>query len=129
MAVLNLPDKKWIFKLGDSTHQVELKQQFLKNTQVTVDGESLDWKQSIFDLLDFGGRYSFTLRSSDPSSGGLCLHECQVVVNMWRTYLLVDGVDVETRRRYPFSVFRLSLRLVMLSIVLLAMWGSMPLVN
>lgn len=117
-------DKKWIFKLDGSTHQVELKQQYLKSTSITVDGEVLDWKQSPLELLDFGGTFCFTLRSGHGIHS--TNHDCQVTVNMWHTYLLVDGVDVESGRRYPYSAFRLGVRVVMLAIVLLAVWASMP---
>ena len=61
---------------------------------LAVDGEVVEWEQSLLDLLDFGGKFRFTLYSG-VNTLEEAVHECFLVINLWHIYLFVDGLDIE----------------------------------
>jgi len=118
-------NKRWLFKLDDVPHKVELRQRMCQKITVTVDGEVIEWDQSLLDLLDFGGKFRFTLYSGAANSGDECSHECFLVINLLHIYLFVDGLDIEGgRRRWALSGGRVVIGTLVLLTVGLLLWGS-----
>ena len=114
--------KKWVFKIDGMTHRVDVRHKLFRSVRVNVDDEEITWEQSrLLDLLDFGGRFQFVLRSgSRPDM--MVRHDCILIVNFLHLYLFVDGKDVETDRRFLFSTFRFLIRFFVIALLLLLLW-------
>lgn len=115
-------NKKWIFKLKDASHKVELRQKMCQKVSLTVDGEVVEWEQSLLDLLDFGGKFRFKLYSAENSSQEV-VHDCFLVINMWHIYLFVDGLDIERGKRFSLSGGRIIIGILVFAIVCLLLWS------
>ena len=112
--------KRWIFAIGDVAHKVEARLQVGRHVRLTVDGEVVEWPQSWVDVLDFGGKFAFEMRSSQGGSGPPTVHQCWLVLNTMRMYLFVDGVDIETgKRRSAVSIGRWVIRCIVFLLVAL----------
>ena len=113
--------KKWIFKLRDVPHKVELRQKMCQKVTLAVDGEVVEWEQSLLDLLDFGGKFRFTLYSG-VNTAEEAAHECFLVINLWHIYLFVDGLDIERGKRFSFSGGRIIIGILVVCAVCLLLW-------
>lgn len=119
-------NKKWIFKIGEVPHKVELRQKMCQNVTLAVDGEVMEWDQSILDLLDFGGKFRFTLYSGLSETGAELPHECYLVINLLHIYLYVDGRDIERGdNRSALSGGRVIIGTLVLLSVGVLLWGSL----
>ena len=129
--------RRWVFALGEVTHKVEARLQVGRHVRLTVDGEVLEWPLSWVDVLDFGGKFDFELRSSTGGGGGgsggggapdaatTAVHQCWLVINTVHMYLFVDGVDVDTgQRRSAVSVGRWVIRCIAFLLVVLIFSGT-----
>jgi hypothetical protein len=121
--------QQWIFKSQGlhrerslkCTHKVVAKHSLCKTISVTADDrehEVIIWEQNLWDLLDFGGKFRFTVTSpeciEDNGYAKPAVHHCLIVIHPWRMKLYVDGIDVESGKAYVPSTFRLVVRLVTL---------------
>ena len=119
--------KKWIFKLRDVPHKVELRQKMCQKVTLAVDGEVVEWEQSLLDLLDFGGKFRFKLYSGVNTSEEAA-HECFLVINLWHIYLFVDGLDIERGKRFSFSGGRIIIGILVVCAVCLLLWTPIELI-
>jgi hypothetical protein len=121
--------QQWIFKSYGlhqhrslrCTHKVVAKHQLCKMISITVDDNEHDvivWEQSVLDLLDFGGKFRFTVTSPEciedhgEENAKPVVHHCFIMIHPWHMKLYVDGVNVESGKRYIPSTFRLMIRLI-----------------
>jgi hypothetical protein len=122
--------QQWIFKSRglhqdrhlQCKHKVSVKHQLCKNISITVDDQensAIVWEQSLWDVLDFGGKFRFTVTSPDciENYGDQepIVHDCLIVIHPWFMSLYVDGVNVVSGKTYVPSTFRLLIRLITLA--------------
>jgi hypothetical protein len=104
------------------SHKVHVRHNLCKTISITVDDHEHDtivWEQNLWDVLDFGGKFRFTITSPeclehDNGYGRPIQHDCLIVIHPWFINLYVDGVNVESGKAYVPSTFRLVIRLVTL---------------
>ena len=103
-------------------HKILVKHKLCKTISITVDDHEHDtiiWEQNLWDALDFGGKFRFTITSPEclehnNGRGRPIQHDCLIVIHPWCMSLYVDGVNVESGKTYVPSTFRLVIRLVTL---------------
>jgi hypothetical protein len=121
--------RQWTFKSKDllskhnlnCIHKVIVRYHWCQIVCIMADDHESDtiiWKQSIWDVLDFGGKFRFTITSPECTQNDKPFtHDCLLVVRPWSMKLYIDNINVETGKAYiPFR-FRLFFRFMAMILI------------